>query len=60
MEDKESESALHCRLLFKRDEEMRQQGRMEVIDWMEKENPFSFIYRSSARYQTKLKEWGIK
>jgi len=32
-------------------------GRAEVVEWIEKENPFSFIYRSSTTWQTKLKEW---
>ena len=41
-------------------EESRQEGRKEVVGWIEKENPFSFIYRSSVKYQTKLKDWGIE
>ena len=35
-------------------------GIKEVVGWIEKENPFSFIYRSSVKYQTKLKDWGIE
>jgi len=36
MEVKESESALHCRLLRERDEAMRAEGRKEVAKWIEK------------------------
>ena len=35
-------------------------GQKEMAEWIEKENPFSFIYRSSTTWQTKLKEWEEK
>jgi len=34
-------------------------GRREVVEWIERENPFSFIYGSSTSWQAKLKEWGL-
>ena len=49
---KESESALHCRLLGERDEDMRQRGRKEVVEWLERCKKIKV-----PKYQ--LKEWGL-
>ena len=47
MEAKESESAIHCRLLRERDEEMIQKGKREVVESVLAiiENPRQFNYR---------------
>lgn len=61
MEAKESESALHCRLLNERDEKMRQQGRKEVVEWIDKNVCYPYPVGSSGfiKWHKQRKKWGI-
>jgi len=52
------ESLLNQAIIDHQVKDAKKSGIREVVEWIEKENPFSFIYRSSTTWQAKLKEWG--
>jgi len=58
MEAKESESALHCRLLRERDDEMRQKGIKEVVEWIDTHSGLdSNVWEE---WLAQKRKWGIK